>query len=271
MSAVLAAKLLASPALIGLASLAGKRWGPNIAGLMGGLPLVGFPVVLAVWLLHGSAYATQVSLAAPVGVWATMVYLLVLGFISVRWPWYSAIPFSWLCYLLSALLIDASGFSQSLVLGIGIVPALWFAATLVMPKPVDAPIPAALPRIELFARMAAAALLVFTLTTISDHLGTHLTGVLAGAPVAAVVIPAFTMANSGRDALLVTLRGFLTGLMGFAVFFLILSHSIALLSAWAVLPALIGGVAVGLFATHRAKPREDLQSEDQYSLDPAND
>ncbi|PTU32140.1 hypothetical protein [Stenotrophobium rhamnosiphilum] len=253
MSAVLAAKLLVSPALIGLASLAGKRWGPNIAGLMGGLPLVGGPVVLAVWLLHGSEYATQVSLAAPIGVWATMVYLLVLGFISVRWPWYSAIPFSWLCYLITALLIDASGFSQSLVLGIAIIPGLWIAATRVLPKPKAAPIPAALPQIELFARMAAAALLVWTLTTISEHLGTHLTGVLAGAPVAAVVIPAFTMANSGRDALLITLRGFLTGLMGFAVFFLILGHSMSALGAWAVLPALFGGVAVGLFATHHAK------------------
>jgi hypothetical protein len=252
---LLAAKLLASPALIGLASLAGKRWGPNIAGLMGGLPLVGGPIVLAVWLIHGPEYAAQVSLAAPVGVWATMTYMLVLGFISVRWPWYSAIPFAWLCYLLTALLIDASGFSQSLVLGIAIIPALWIAATRVMPKPKAAPIPAVLPRIELFARMIAAALLVWTITTVSGHLGTHLTGVLAGAPVAAVVIPAFTMANSGRDALLITLRGFLTGLMGFAVFFLILAYSMGTLGAWAVLPALIGGVAVGLMATHHANKR----------------
>ncbi len=253
MSAVLAAKLLASPALIGLASLAGKRWGPNIAGLMGGLPLVGGPVVLALWLLHGPEYATQVSLAAPVGVWATLVYLLVLGFISAYWPWYSAIPFAWLCYLSSALLIDAVGLAQSLALGIAVIAGLWLAATRALPKPMAAPAPTALPQIELLARMVAAALLVWTLTTVSEHLGTHLTGVLAGAPVAAVVIPAFTMANSGRDALLITLRGFLTGLMGFAVFFLILGNGMSALGAWALLPALFGGVAMGLLATHHAR------------------
>lgn len=253
MSAVLAAKLLLSPALIGLASLAGKRWGPHIAGLMGGLPLVGGPVVLALWLLHGPTYATEVSLAAPVGVWATMVYLLTLGFISARWPWYIAIPVAWLCYLLSALLIDAAGLSHSLAMGIAILPTLWLVATRVLPKPTSVPASMALPRIELLARMVAAALMVWTLATVSAHLGTQLTGVLAAAPVAATVIPAFTMASSGRDALLITLRGFLGGMMGFAVFFLILGHGMNSLGAWAVLPALLGGVAIGLFATPRAK------------------
>lgn len=250
---ILAAKLLLSPALIGLASLAGKRWGPHIAGLMGGLPLVGGPVVLALWLLHGPAYATEVSLAAPVGVWASMIYLLTLGFISARWAWYFAIPFAWLCYLLSAVLINAAGLSQSLVMSIVILPALWIAATRVLPKPVAIPASMSLPRIELLARMIAAALLVWTLATISSYLGTQLTGVLAGAPVAATVIPAFTMANSDRDALLITLRGFLGGMMGFALFFLILSHGMSSLGAWAVLPALLGGVAIGLLATHRAR------------------
>ena len=138
-------------------------------------------------------------------------------------------------------------------MGIAILPVLWFGATRVLPKPAAIPTSMALPRIELFARMIAAALIVWTLATISSYLGTHLTGVLAGAPVAATVIPAFTMANSGRDALLITLRGFLSGMMGFAVFFLILGHSMDSLGAWAVLPALLGGVAGGLFATHRAK------------------
>lgn len=253
MNFVLAAKLLLSPALIGLASLAGRRWGPHIAGLMGGLPLVGGPIVIALWLLHGQAYATEVSLAAPVGVWASMTYLLTLGFASAHWRWYVAIPFACACYLLVAVLIDTVGLSQSLAMGIAILPVLWFGATRVLPRPAAIPASMALPRIELFARMIAAALLVWTLATLSSHLGTHLTGVLAGAPVAATVIPAFTMANSGRDALLITLRGFLGGMMGFAVFFLILGNSMSTIGVWALIPALLGGVAVGLFATHRGR------------------
>ncbi len=51
---------------------------------MGGLPLVGVPVVLAVWLSHGADYAQPAALAAPVGLWANIVYMLVVGWSSAR-------------------------------------------------------------------------------------------------------------------------------------------------------------------------------------------
>lgn len=250
---VLAIKLLASPALIGLASLAGKRWGPNIAGLMGGLPLVGAPVVFALWLEHGAHYARDVALAAPAGVWANIVYMLVVGYSSARLRWYAAIPLGWLCYLLAALLLDALGLAHSVLLGIGVIPALWLAAVYGLPRPAALPAPAHLPAVELLARMLAAAALVYTLATLSARLGTQLTGLLSGAPVAAVVIPAFLFARAGRDALLLTLRGFLTGLMGFAAFFLILAYAMPPLGTLAVLPATLGGLLTGLLATQRSR------------------
>jgi hypothetical protein len=251
--AVWMVKLLAAPALIGLASLAGRRWGPNAAGLMGGLPLVGGPVVLALWLASGADYATQVSLAAPAGVWANIVYMLVLAYASAHWRWYAAIPLAWACYLASALMLNAMDLTQSLLPGLAVLPGLWLAATRGLPQPAAMPAAVHLPRIELFARMAAAAALVLTLSSASVWVGPQLTGILSGAPVAAVVIPAFTLANAGRDALLLTLRGFLTGLMGFTVFFLILGHSIPLLGPLALVVALIGGVGTGFAATRQSR------------------
>ncbi len=257
-SAALGVKLFAAPLLIGLASFAGKRWGPNVAGLMGGLPLVGAPVVLTVWLSHGTAYAETAARAAPAGLWANIVYMLVVGWVSARWRWYAAIPFGWLCYLGAALLIEASGHAQSLLLGIAALPGLWIAARYVLPVPRQLPPRVKLPPAELLARMGAAATLVLSLSAAVDAIGPQLTGLLSGAPVAAVVIPAFTFATAGRDALLLTLRGFLTGLIGFGVFFLILGHLAASLGYAAFAPALLGGVATGLLATrlaHRAAAR----------------
>ena len=255
------AKLLASPLLIGLASLAGKRWGPNVAGLMGGLPLVGGPVVLALWLSDGAGLAQQVALAAPAGIWANIVYMLVVGYASAHWRWYLVIPMGWACYLAAALLINAAGLAYSLTLGMAVLPGLWLAATRWLPRPAVSSVSVHLPRIELFTRMVAAALLVLSLTTASSWIGPSLTGVLAGAPVAAVVIPAFTFANAGRDALLHALRGFLTGLMGFTVFFLILGNAMPALGAFALAPALIAGVGIGLLATWLSKPVLDLAPE----------
>lgn len=249
MSLVLAVKLFASPLLIGLASLAGKRWGPAAAGLMGGLPLVGGPVVLALWLAQGGTLATQVSLSAPVGVWATLVYLLMIGFVSARCSWYLTIAIGWCSYLSAAIVLQRAGLADSGVLSWAILPALWLAATRLLPRPLVAVTPAHLPRIELWARMATAVLLVLSLTTAADRLGPQMTGVLAGAPVAATVIPAFILANHGRDALLLALRGFLTGLLGFAVFFLVLGHGIPAVGAAALAPALLLAITVSLLAT----------------------
>ncbi len=255
MSVVLVFKLFAAPLLIGVASLAGKRWGPQAAGLMGGLPLVGAPIVLVLWLTQGDAIAIQTSTAAPVGVWATMVYLLTLGFASARLPWYLLIPLGWACYLAANIALEASGFAHSPVLGVAIIPVLWIAATRVLPKPVARPEPTHLPHIELLARMAAAAVLVVGLTTIAARIGASMTGLLSGAPVAATVIPAFTLATAGRDSLLLALRGFLTGLTGFATFFLILAEGIPKLGALVLLPATIASIVVGLGAARLARSR----------------
>lgn len=256
MSLALGIKLLASPALIGLASLAGKRWGPTVAGLIGGLPLVGGPVVLVLWLTEGGVLAAEVSRAAPVGIWATIVYLLVLGHASARWPWYFIIPLGWVFYLLLALLIEATGLAQSLTLGLAVIPALWLAATRALPQPGVSAVVVHLPRIELAARMAAAVALVLTLTGAAALLGPDLTGLLSGAPVSATVIPAFLFANAGRDALLLALRGFLTGLTGFATFFLVLAPCIEPWGWFALAPAALAACVIGAVATRMFRPAE---------------
>ncbi|MGQ5522286.1 hypothetical protein ACUHMQ_03395 [Chitinimonas sp. PSY-7] len=253
MSIVFLVKVLAAPLMIAAASVAGKRWGPNIAGLMGGLPLVGGPVVLALWLGQGPEFAAQAAMAAPVGVWANIVYMLLVAYASARFAWYAAIPIGWVGYVAGGLLLNELGLAHSLWFGLAVIPGLWFAATRAMPKPLAPPRAAHLPRIEIVTRMAAAAVLVLSLTGVSSLFGPTLTGIFTGAPVAATVIPAFTFANAGRDALLLALRGFLTGLMGFAVFFYVLAYCIPVLGPWAFLPALIAGVAVGLFSTQMAR------------------
>lgn len=252
MTGVLWIKLLAAPALIGLASLAGRRWGPAAAGLLGGLPLVAGPLLLVLWLTEGPAFTMEVAGAAAAGVWANIAYMLVLGYASTRLPWYGLIPLGWLSYLASAVLLNELGLLQSLAAGLAVVPALWFAATRWLPRPERRVMPSPLPKAELFARMLAAAALVWTLSALSQSLGAELTGALAGGPVAATVIPAFTLATVGRDALLVVLRGFLTGLMGFAVCFLVLAPGLAAWGPLSVLPALIAGVVTGLVANRAA-------------------
>jgi hypothetical protein len=101
----------------------------------------------------------------------------------------------------------------------------------------------------------AAAALVLSLTAATGLIGPSLTGILSGAPVAAVVIPAFTFARSGRDALLLSLRGFLIGLMGFVMFFLCLGHTLATWGLLSFIPAAIAAITVAGVATQQIRKR----------------
>lgn len=253
LSAALATKLFVSPLLIGLASLAGKRWGPALSGLLGGLPLVGAPVVIALWLASGFDTAHRAALTAPIGVWATLSYLLVFGFTSARLGWKRSLACSWLSYLAAAALLHYSGLDQWPLLGVAVIPALFIAATRVLPQPVSPQQAVRLPPQELIARMAAAMALVLLLTTAAKTIGPDFTGVLAGAPVAATVIPAFTHALAGRNALLHVLRGFLTGLIGFTAFFLVLAALMPACGGLAVLPAALAAVTLGLLAARQVQ------------------
>lgn len=248
LSAAILTKFFASPLLIGLASLAGKRWGPGLSGLLGGLPLVGAPVVLVLWLADGPAAAQRAALTAPIGVWATLCYLLIYAKASASWGWRGALALGWAGYLGVATLLHYSGLDQLHGLGWLVMPALLFAATRVLPQPAATPQAVHLPAQELLARIAAAVALVALLTTAAAWIGPDFTGVFAGAPVAATVIPSFTLALAGRDALLRTLRGFLSGQMGFAAFFLVLAALMPGWGGWALLPATLVAIAVSALA-----------------------
>lgn len=248
-SLALFTKLCVSPLLIGLASLAGKRWGAQVSGLLGGLPLVAAPVVLVLWMQAGPDVAQRAAATAPIGVWATLTYLLVFGAASARLRWWGALGLGWLAYLSTAAALHISRLDQLPWLGVLVIPALFIAATRVLPRPATPAQPVRLPPQELFARLAAAVALVTLLTTVAALIGPDFTGVLAGAPVAATVIPAFTLAMAGRDALLRALRGFLTGLMGFAVFFIVLAPLMTRWGGLALAPAALAAVAAGVLGS----------------------
>lgn len=54
---LLAARFLLAPLCVVAVSLAGRRWGIAAAGVLGGLPVVAGPILLAETLIHGRGFA----------------------------------------------------------------------------------------------------------------------------------------------------------------------------------------------------------------------
>ena len=76
---------------------------------------------------------------------------------------------------------------------------------------------------DLPGRALATAGLVVAVTTAAATLGPSMTGVLAPFPIATSVVAAFVLAQQGSDATVHTLRGVPRGLLGFAVFCLLVA------------------------------------------------
>src|SRR3989442_15484873 len=77
-------KVVATPALIAAATLAGRRWGDRLSGWLVGLPLTSGPVVFFLAIEQGSGFATRASLAVLLGTISQAAFALVYARTAVR-------------------------------------------------------------------------------------------------------------------------------------------------------------------------------------------
>jgi hypothetical protein len=222
-------KLTLAPGLVAATTLAGRRWGPRLAGWLGGLPVVVAPILLAISLEHGRDFASRSAGGALLGLLSLTAFILAYGWCARVMGWLPAAAIGWAAFLGATLLLDQVEVANWLALVL--VCASFAAAALLLPRaPAEAR--SAPPAFDLVLRAAATAALVLILTGLAGSLGPHLSGLLASFPVLATVLAAFTHVQDGPAAAAQLLRGFATGLVAFAVFCfsvaeLLPDHSIA--------------------------------------------
>lgn len=232
---ILFLKLLGAPILIALASLIGKSHGHRAAGLISGLPVIGGPVILCVWMQQGPEFAMNSSYALPGGLFALSAHLLVFQRLSKRCNWVVCLLSGWAAFVLVGAMIAYVKLSAPVasVLGLSSICVL----DLLLPRVnVKTTLPS-LGKIELIGRMLAGLTLVVLITGLARQVGPLLTGLFTVFPVTGSVMPAFTLANAGPDAMVVLLRGYLSGLFGLGACFIVLAPLIPIMSWWSLLPA----------------------------------
>jgi hypothetical protein len=208
-------KLTLAPGLVAATTLAGRRWGPRMAGWLGGLPVVVAPILLAIALEHGNAFAADSAAGALLGLLSLTCFVLAYGWCARSMGWLPAAAIGWAAFAAATLLLDRVEIPNGLALAL--VCGSFAAAAALLPRAPAEPATAA-PRYDLLLRAAATAVLVLVLTGLAGTLGPHLSGLLASFPVLATVLAAFTHVQEGPAAAAQLLRGFATGLVAFAVF-----------------------------------------------------
>jgi hypothetical protein len=215
--ALLATKLLLAPLCVVAVSLAGRRWGVAVAGILGGLPVVAGPILLVLTLLHGRSFGADAAAGTLLGLVALATFVVVYGRIAPGSSPATTVIAGWAAFLVGIALLSLVH-PRPLVSMI-LAGAAFALGLRLLPAPRQ-PLAAqgALPWWDLPARTGAALALVVTLTAASGALGPHLSGLLAPFPIITSVLAVFTHAHSGTDQVRVLLRNFLVGFYGFAAF-----------------------------------------------------
>lgn len=238
-------KLFITPALMLAISLAARRWGTSIGGLLSGLPITSALVMLFLSLEQGTVFASMAvpgALAGLAAIQATyLFYFLVTRSVSAVTGCIAALAF----YGATAFLMSLAGLlALSIMATLLLIVLIIVATSKQMPPPAAPYVP--LPRWAIPMRMLTATLLLLAITASATWLGPVVSGLLAPIPVIAWPLAVFAHVQSGRHELAAIIRGNAIGAVGVVGFYLTLRYSIL---QWGALLSVTTAVMLAVLIT----------------------
>ena len=224
--ALLAVKLLLAPSFVVCASLAARRFGPRVGGLIAGLPVVAGPILLAYALAHGVAFAASAAVGTLLGLVSLIAFVVVYAHLAGRASWGASMLAGWLAFAAATALFSALSLPAGAALAIAAGGLLIGLLATPRSNAVQRT-PQRAPAWDLPMRALCAMALVLTLTAVAGWLGPQLSGLLAPFPVIATVLATFTHAQRGAAEAQRLLLWLLGGYGAFALFCFTLAVSLA--------------------------------------------
>jgi hypothetical protein len=222
MSILLGLKLTLVPLLIGGVTLAGRRWGPGVAGWLSAFPVFSAPILFFIAVEQGAPFAANASAATLSAVLAILVFGISYAWAATRYSWKASALISFACYLVAVLILNF--WSPSLFMGAIAV----FVALVIAPRAYPQPDWSEKSIVstgsgDIWWRMGASAVLVLLVTHFSSRLGPRLSGLFAMFPLIASVLAVFSHKDSGSAFTIKLMRGMVLGYYAFACFCLVLA------------------------------------------------
>lgn len=214
-------KLLVIPGFLLLISLAGKRWGPSVAGWLSGLPVVVGPILFFLAIEQGEVFAAHAATAALSAMFAMIAFCVTYAQVAQRTGWPLALASSLLVWAIAAIALSV--IPASLALSVIAAATALLAAPYLFPK-VQPIVAGPAPKSDkLFMRMLAGALLTLAVTLLASTVGERWSGLLAVFPVLGSVMAVFSQQTRGPAFTAALLRATATGMYSFAAFCLVVA------------------------------------------------
>jgi hypothetical protein len=252
-------KIVITPVLVALVSIAARRWGPTFAALIIGIPWMTGPILFFLGLEYGDTFVARTATGTLVGAIAIAFSLLAFTHAArrVSWPW--ALLAVFVAYGIAGYLLDGLRMSASMAAIIAVASLI--GANLLMPRPDVLSAPPSLPWWDIPMRMIATAVLVAIITVSAEILPPELVGVVSSFPVIVTVVGMFTLARWGWQPAVQLVRGVALSLLSFVAFFLVLGATIedvGLVRSFTVAALSALAVSAGLLMFNRARAKSQI-------------
>jgi hypothetical protein len=221
-------KLLLVAASVLLASLVARRFGHGVGGTVAGLPMIAGPIIGFLLMQSSAAEVRAIALATLVCLPATVAHLVAFAWAGTRVRWPLALAAANLVFFGAGALLLQGRLPTPAICTLAL--AVLLLGAFVFPRRALVPGAVAIPRIELGLRVAAAMLLAWVIVRSAGVVPAAVSGLLLAVPITGNVLPCFTLPRHGAAATVALLRGFVRGLTGFGVFFVVLQAGLAALS-----------------------------------------
>ncbi|MFG6415370.1 hypothetical protein ACG02S_15840 [Roseateles sp. DC23W] len=245
-------KLFLVPLFLLLLTLAGRRWGPSVAGWLAGLPVVAGPILLFLSLEHGAGFAADAAAAALSAVVASVSFSVAYSHAAQRWGWRVSLALALIAWGVAALCLSFIPPSATTSLAVSLL--VLAIAPRLFPHMDESSIARVFSVGELGGRMVAGALLTLAVTFAANLVGSTWSGLLAVFPLLGSVLAVFSHRANGPAFVAHLLRGMAAGLYSFVAFCFALSVSLPEAGiALAFAASGLIGVAVQLLSKRRLR------------------
>ena len=239
---MLTLKLVLVPSLICAITLAGRQWGPAVAGWLSGFPVIAGPILFFVATEQGPAFAGTAASGTLAGVPALLSFGIAYAWVATRATWMASLLTGLFAYFVAVVVVYAVA-PHLYAAGLVSLAAVWFAPRL-FPTVVAPSTAPPLSYSELLLRMLAGAAVVLTLTIFAGALGPRLSGLLMMFPVLGSVLAVSSHRHAGPAFTIHLLRGIALGLYAVVTFCFVLALSLPSLHIGAAFALALGCAAL---------------------------
>ena len=245
-------KLISAPLLLALATLAARRWGPVLGGILIGLPLISGPISVFLSLENGAEFAANTAAGALAGTLALSVFAYVYAAVCPK-GWGKAAFLSVVFYVLVSWMASELPFSVPVValLAAAAITLSFFTA----PYPKGAVAQSKSPKYDLLMRMGMMVVLMLGITFLAPYIGPTASGAASTFPYMALTMAVFSQLQGGSDAAQKSMHGLMLGMYSGLAFNVVVWALVAddglLMTYAAATAAALAAQVVVLLATMR--------------------